>query len=132
TFTDQAVAIFFILVNSALVLALFSQVLWSITPWLLGAAVLYAALGSLTTALLSRRLAKLDVQQFRKEADFRYDLIQVRTHAESVAVLGGEAAESGRLRRALDAAVENMKGVIGVSRNISFFTNGFDYLAQLI
>jgi putative ATP-binding cassette transporter len=56
----------------------------------------------------------------------------VRTQAEPIALLGGEADEYGRLRRGLAAVVENLKAVIGLSRNISFFTTGFEYLIQLI
>ncbi|HXG10163.1 MAG TPA: ATP-binding cassette domain-containing protein [Gemmataceae bacterium] len=132
TFTEHALALLLIITNSTITLVSFCGVLWSITPWLFLAAVGYATLGTCTTIILGRRLVKLDVQQFRKEADLRYDLIQTRVHAEPIALLGGEADENRRLRRRLAAVVENMKGIIGLSRNISFFTIGFDYLIQLI
>jgi putative ATP-binding cassette transporter len=132
TFTDQGLALLLILANSTVTLISFSGVLWSITPRLFVAAVLYAAFGTTLTILLGRRLVKLDVKQYRKEADLRYDLIQVRVQAEPVALLRGEADESGRLRRRLAAVVENMKRIIGLSRNIGFFTTGFDYMIQLI
>jgi putative ATP-binding cassette transporter len=132
TFTEQALAMLLILTNSVITLLSFAGVLWSITPTLVLAAVLYTVFGSLTTVLLGRRMVKLDVQQFRTEADLRYDLIQVRDHAEQVALLGAEAEEKGRLWQRLEAVVANMKGLIGLSRNISFFTTGFDYLNQLI
>ncbi len=132
TFTDQALALLLILGNSTVTLVSFSGVLWSITPWLCVAAVLYAAFGSLVTIFVGRRLVKWDVQQYRKEADFRYDLIQVRVQAEPIALLGGEPDESRRLGRRLGALVENMKGIIGLSRNIGFFATGFDYMIQVI
>jgi putative ATP-binding cassette transporter len=132
TFTEQALAIFLIIVNSTITLISFCGVLWSITPWLLLAAVAYTAFGSVTMVLLGKRLVKLDVRQFRKEADLRYDLIQVRHHAEQVALLGGEPEEGGRLRRRLAAVVENMRGIIGLSRNINFFATGFYNLSLLI
>jgi putative ATP-binding cassette transporter len=132
TFTEQTLAILLILTNSTITLLSFCGILWSITPWLLWAAVLYALFGSVMTVLLGKRLVKYDVQQFRKEADLRYDLIQVRTHAESVALLRGEREEEHRLGWVLGKVVDNMKSIIGLSRNISFFTTGFDYLSQLI
>ena len=132
TFTEQALAILLIITNSAVTLVSFSGVLWSITPWLVLAAVLYTLFGSVMTVLLGKRMVKLDVQQFRKEANLRYDLIQVRGHAEQVALLGGEPEEKTRLGRRLEAVVANMKAVIGLSRNISFFTTGYDYLSQLV
>jgi putative ATP-binding cassette transporter len=132
TFTEQALAIFLILLNSTITLISFCGVLWSITPWLLLAAVLYTVFGSVTTVLLGKRLIKFDVHQFRKEADLRYDLIQVRNHGEQIALLGGEPEEKGRLRRRLEAVVANMKGIIGLSRNINFFAVGYDNLSLLV
>jgi vitamin B12/bleomycin/antimicrobial peptide transport system ATP-binding/permease protein len=131
-FTEQTLAFVLILTTSVITLLSFSGILWSITPWLLLAAVLYTAFGSVTTILLGRRLVKFDVQQFKKEADLRYDLIHVRTHSESVALMGGEREESEGLSRRLGAVVDNMKAIIGLSRNIGFFTTGFDYLIPLI
>src|SRR5262245_21484530 len=132
TFTEQALALFFIFINSMVSLVLFSTILWAITPWVLLAAVAYAVIGSLTTIFLGRKLVKYDVQQFKKEADLRYDLIRVRVQAEPVALLAGEEDEGGRLRGRLAAVVENMKAIIALSRNIAFFTIGYEYLIQLI
>jgi putative ATP-binding cassette transporter len=132
TFTEQTLALLLIIANSTITLISFSGILWSITPWLFLAAVLYTVFGSILTVFVGRRLLKLDVLQFRKEADLRYDLIQTRTHAERIALLGGEREETGRLRRRLAAVVSNLKGIIGLSRNIAFFTTGYDYLSQLI
>ena len=132
TFTEQSLAILLILTNSTITLISFSGILWSITPWLLFAAVGYTLFGSGMTVLLGRRLVKYDVQQYRKEADLRYDLIQVRSHAEQIALLGGERYEDRRLRHRLGQVVGNMKNIIGLSHNIGFFTTGFDYLTQLI
>jgi putative ATP-binding cassette transporter len=132
TFTEQSLAMGLILTQSAVNLVCFSGVLWSVTPWLVLAAVLYTVFGSAMTIFLGHKLMKLDVKQYKKEADLRYDLIQVRAHAEQISLLGGEAEEAGWLRRGLGAVVENMKCIIGLSRNINFFTTGFDYLVQLI
>jgi putative ATP-binding cassette transporter len=132
TFTEQALAFLLILTNSAVTLVLFSGVLWSITPWLVLAAVLYTLFGSGLTVLLGRRLVKLDSRQYKKEADLRYDLMQVRANGEPIALLAGEREEGDRLRRRLHAAVENKKGIIGLSRNINFFTTGYDYLVRLV
>jgi putative ATP-binding cassette transporter len=132
SFTEQTLAMFLILTNSVITLLSFCGILWSITPWLLWSAVGYAVFGTVVTVLLGKRMVKLDVHQFRKEADLRYDLIQVRAHAEAIALLRGEPEEGKRLRRALDSVVENMKGIIGLGRNIGFFTTGFEYLTQII
>jgi putative ATP-binding cassette transporter len=100
--------------------------------WLFLAAVVYAASGSLMTVLLGKRLIRLDVLQFKKEADLRYDLIQVRTRAEPIALLGGERDEGARVRGRLARVVENMRAMIALNRNIAFFTEGFNFFIQLI
>jgi putative ATP-binding cassette transporter len=132
TFTDQALALLLIIANGTVTLVSFSGILWSITPWLFAAAVGYAIFGSIMTVFLGKRMVKLDVQQFKKEADLRYDLIQVRVQAEPIALLAGEGDENGRLRRRLGIVIENMRNIIGLTRNIGFFAIGFDYMIQLI
>ena len=67
----------------------------------MGAALLYAGAGSLASVLIGRRLVGLNFLQFKKEADFRYELIQVREHAESIAMLRDEHSQAGRLLRRL-------------------------------
>jgi putative ATP-binding cassette transporter len=132
TFCENALGLLLIVVSSTTMLCSFARVLWSITPWLLVAAVIYTVLGSLVTVLLGRKLIKLDARQFKKEADLRFDLMQVRTQAEPIALLGGEPEEASRLRHALAEVVDNMRRIIGLSRNISFFTVGFDYFVQVL
>jgi putative ATP-binding cassette transporter len=132
TFTTNALSFLLIGVNSTLTLVAFCGVLWAITPWLFLGAVGYAVFGSLMTVVLGRKLVKYDVQQFKKEADLRYDLIQVRTNAESVALLDGEATESRRLSARLGKVIDNLRLIVTLNRNIAFFTEGYNYLIQLI
>ncbi|MHB1423373.1 MAG: ABC transporter ATP-binding protein/permease [Gemmataceae bacterium] len=132
TFTTNTLSIVLILTNAAVALLGFAGVLWSITPWLLAGAVGYAAFGTLTTVLLGRRLVGLDVQQFKKEADFRYELIHLREHADSIALLQGEECEKGRMRRRLKQVLDNFRVIIAVNRNLGFFTSWYGYMTQLI
>ncbi|HEY7330831.1 MAG TPA: SbmA/BacA-like family transporter [Gemmataceae bacterium] len=132
TFTTNALSILLILTNATVALLGFAGVLWSITPLLLVGAVGYAAFGTLTTILLGRRLVGLDVQQFKKEADFRYELVRLRENAAPVALLQGEEREKGRLRRQIAHVLNNFRVIIGVNRNLRFFTTWYSYMTQLI
>ncbi len=132
SFTSGLLSIFLIVLNSSITLVSFCGVLWTITPWLFVAAVGYAAFGSLMSILLGRRLVGLDVLQLKKEANFRYELVRVRQNAERIALLRGERQENGRLRRKLAEAVANMRIIIGVNRRLGFFTNGYNYMIQLV
>jgi putative ATP-binding cassette transporter len=132
TFTVAAVSFALVLLNATLALAGFAGVLWSITPRLLAAAVLYAAFGTAMTVLLGRRLVPLNILQLKREADFRFRLVHVREHSESIALQAAEPWEARRLHQRLRALVDNFRQVIRVNRNLGFFTTGYNYLTQLI
>jgi putative ATP-binding cassette transporter len=132
TFTTSALSLLLIASNSAVALVAFSGVLWSITPWLMAASLAYAALGTAATLVAGRRLPGLNFEQFRREADLRFGLVRVREHADAIALMAGEEDERPRLLRRLSAAVENMKAVIAVNRNVGFFTTGYGYLTPLV
>jgi putative ATP-binding cassette transporter len=131
-FTTHTLSLILILLNSTIAFVSFAGVLWLITPWLFLTAVVYAVFGTLLTIGLGRRLVGMDVLQLKKEADFRYALIRVRENAERIALLRGEGTEGRRLDRRLDALADNWKGMIKVNRNLGFFTNGYNYMIQLI
>lgn len=132
TFTTNTLSIALIFVNATVALVGFAGVLWSITPWLLAGAVGYAAFGTCMTVLLGRRLVGLDVQQFKKEADYRYELIRIREHADPIALLHGEEKENRRLLHRLGKLLENWRVIIGVNRNLYMFTSWYGYMNQLI
>ena len=129
----QTTLSFFLLSLNALVTSLaFLGVLWSITPWLVVVAGLYAAVGSTLTILLGRPLVRLDNLQLQKEADLRYHLIQTRETAETITTMRTERTVGGCLRSRLDDVVANNEAIIRVTRNLNFFVNGYNYLTQLI
>jgi putative ATP-binding cassette transporter len=132
TFTTTALSIVLLVLGSTITICSFAGVLWSITPWLLLAAIGYTIFGTLGAVVLGGRLVGLDVLQLKREADLRYELIRVREHAEPVALLRGEQQEDTRLGRRLDDVVGNQRRIIRINRNLSFFTNGYKYMIQLI
>ena len=132
TFTAMTLSFVLILLNSIITLVAFSGVLWSITPWLVVAAVGYALFGSLMTMVLGYRLVGLNLLQLKKEADLRYDLMRVREEAEAIAFRRGEAQEHARLSGRLAAAVENLKRIMAINRNLGFFTTGYNYMTQIL
>jgi putative ATP-binding cassette transporter len=69
TFTTTSLSFAIILVSSLITVVSFTGVLWSITPWLFLAAVLYPALGTTLAILIGRRLVSLNNLQLKKEAD---------------------------------------------------------------
>lgn len=132
SFCGQTLMFALILFNSSVQLCLYIYVLWSISWTLVLAAALYALVGSIVTYFLGRPLVGLNFLQFKKEADYRYKLINVRDSAESIAFYGHEGREFTRTRQRLKAALDNALKVINWNRNLKFFTEGYNYLLPIL
>src|SRR4030095_3109037 len=104
-FATTAISFVVLLTNAALTAIAFSGVLWTISPLLFAASFGYATGG----ALLALRLARPAV-------------------AQPSALLVREARLRTRLLRRLKALVANTKRVIGVNRNVGFFTTLYSYM----
>ena len=132
SFTTSTLSLFLIFLNGTITMLAFSGVLWSISRLLFVVAAGYAALGSLFAVLLGGRLVRLNYNQSDREADFRNELVNLRQNAESVVILHREAYFGARLRRLIGAFTGNLKRIIAVNRNLSFFTTGYNYLIQIV
>jgi putative ATP-binding cassette transporter len=132
TFTATTISLALILANNTFTILAFSGVLWSISPQLFGVAVAYAAIGSALTVLFGRSLLWLNYRQSDREASLRADLVHLRENADSVATLHREGRIGARLHRRIDELVSNARRIIGVNRNVGFFTTGYNYLIQII
>lgn len=130
--TTTTLTFVLLIVNGSFTILAFSGVLWTISPLLFGVAVAYAAAGSLLTLVLGRPLIWLNYNQSDKEAVFRADLIHVRENAESLALSHREPSIKARLLHHLDELAANFKQIVAVSRNLGFFTTGYNYLIQII
>ena len=131
-FTATTLSFVLMLSNTAVTVLAFSGVLWSISRTLFAVAVLYAACGSALTVLFGRPLVWLNYNQLDKEADFRANLVHVQANAESIALLHREGRIGARLRRRFDDLTANMRRIIAVNRNLALFTNGYNYVIQII
>jgi putative ATP-binding cassette transporter len=132
SFATSTLSFVLMWMNGTFTILAFSGVLWSISPLLFLVAVGYAGVGSALTVVFGRPLVRLNYDQSDREASFRAELVHVRENAESVALPQREGRLHARLRLRLDALVANTKKLIGVNRNLSFFTTGYNYGIQII
>lgn len=132
SFTVTTLSFVLMILNSSFTIFAFAGVLWTISPTLFLVAVLYAAIGSGMTILLGRPLIRLNYDQLDKEANFRSGLIHVREHAEAILLSGSEPRLLHRLQARLDALVDNFRRIIGINRNLGFFTTWYNWLIQII
>jgi putative ATP-binding cassette transporter len=131
-FTATTLSFFLMILNGSFTIIAFAGVLWTISPLLFVVAVGYAATGSVLTYLVGRSLLWLNYRQSDREAAFRAELVHVRENAESIAVARREQRLAGRLAHRVDELTDNARKIIGVNRNLGFFTTGYNYLIQII
>lgn len=132
SFTTTTTSLFLIFCNNVLTAVLFIKVLWTISTYLIVAVVVYAAVGSLLTYWIGRPLVGLNFAQLKKEADYRYKLVNVRDHAESIAFYRGERKELTRTRQRLKEALKNSLRIINVSRNLNFFITLYNNMKPIV
>jgi putative ATP-binding cassette transporter len=145
-FVDSCLELSLGLLNAGVTLCSFVAILWglsgtlrlplghSVVPvpgYMVWVALLYAGLGSWITQRLGRPLAGVSAQRQKVEADFRYALVQVRDHAEAVALAQGEALEQRRLRAGFAAIQLNWSGLIRLLKRLTWFSSGYGQLANV-
>lgn len=131
-FTQTALAFIVLSLGAAITSVSFLGVLWSITPWLVLAALVYAGVGTGTAILLGRPLVRLNNAQLQREADLRYALIRAREEAEAIAVAGASPELAATLHARLGAVARNQGLIIRVTRNLIMFTGAYNYMIQII
>lgn len=130
TFTSTLLSFVVMMVNAILTTLAFASVLWSIAPPLLFTAIIYAAIGSLLTVALGHRLVPLNNLQLKREADLRHGLIHLQEHVELMEAPGELSGR--RVHVLLRRVIRNSRAIIGVTRNLGFFTSGYNYLVPII
>jgi len=132
TFTRTSLLFLLIMLGSLMDLISFSGILWSKSALLVFVVVGYSILGTGLTALIGRRLVRLNFNQLRYEADFRYSLVHVRDNTESIAFYQGEKPEIEQISSRFRNVLKNFSLLIGWQRNLSFFTTAYSYLPVVL
>ncbi|MGZ5850001.1 MAG: ABC transporter ATP-binding protein/permease [Methyloceanibacter sp.] len=102
---------------------------FQIPGYLVWAALIYAILGTWVTHLVGRPLIRLNFDQQRYEADFRFSLVRLRENAEEVTLLSGERAEEERLLDRFSRVVGNWYGIMQRTKRLTFLTTGYSQIA---
>lgn len=94
--------------------------------------IIYAILGTYFTFKIGRPLVALNFEQQRREADFRFAAIDLRTHSEHVALYRGEPHQKTLLGRLVDRFIENWYMIILRQKLLLWFTAGYNQLAVIL
>ena len=85
---------------------------YSIPGYMVFACIIYAAITTLGTFLLSRPLVRSVEAKAAGEAQLRYELTRVKDNAENIALVGGDEDERARLDATLSDLIQRWFGVI--------------------
>jgi ABC transporter transmembrane region 2 len=131
-FTSLSIKLSVMLGKSVIDLISFGAILWSIYPALFGAAFIYATIGTIVTALLGRKLIRLQFQQSQRDADLRYALVRLRENAESVAFYRAEDREGHVVQVRIARAMHNRRNINVAIRNLEFFTQTYWFTTEVL
>src|SRR5712691_11617721 len=128
--------------RAVVTLVSFVAILWGLSgaltlPWvgltvpayLVWAALLYAIVGTWLTNLIGRPLVRLNFDQQRYEADFRFSLVRFRENAEGVTLYRGEADELRNFRERFGEVVGNWWAIMRRQKRLTWFTAGYGQAA---
>jgi vitamin B12/bleomycin/antimicrobial peptide transport system ATP-binding/permease protein len=132
SFTTGALTYSIVMLRALVTAATFFGILWSISSWLAVCLVGYAAVGTWLTVVIGRRLVLINFDQQRYEADYRFALVHARDNAEQIARYQGARDEARQLSTRFARVLGNFKLLILWQRHLTFFTEGYDDLANLV
>ena len=133
------------LLSSFVTLVSFLSILWTLSGaltiplgggasidipgYMVFAALIYAVAGTILTRWIGYPLIRLNFDQQRYEADFRFSMVRLRENAENVAFYGGEAREFDTFQTRFVRVVANWWGIIKRRKKLTWFTYGYDQVA---
>ncbi len=103
----------------------------TVPGYMVWAALLYAIAGTWLTNLIGRPLVRLNFNQQRFEADFRFSLVRFRENTEGVALYGGEADEMRSFRDRFSSVVRNWWDIMRRQKRLTWFTAGYGQAAVI-
>lgn len=100
--------------------------------YLVWISIIYALLGTLATFKLGRPLVSLNFEQQRREATFRFAAMDLRSHAEHVALYQGEDHQQHVLQRLFGRVLDNWYVIILRQKLLLWFTAGYNQTSVIL
>ena len=101
----------------------------TISGYMVWVAILYAVIGTWLTHKIGKPLTKLNFDQQRYEADFRFSLVRLRENSESIAFYGGEAREEQSFMGRFSNVLDNFWQIMKRQKQLTWFTSGYGQIA---
>ncbi len=133
-FTQDSLLFLLVVINAIFQVFAFSIVLWNISSNLVFLLIVYALAGTLiTTGVFGKKLVKINFDQLKKEANFRFGLVRIRENSESIAFYQGETQETNKLKQIFDEVFRNFNLlIIWQELYLGLFTNAYEFFPYII
>ncbi|WP_298290390.1 ABC transporter ATP-binding protein/permease [Thiomonas sp.] len=139
-FINSSLNLFFGFVSSLVTLFSFLLMLWmlsgsvtllgiTIPGYMVWVAILYAGVGSVIAHWVGKPLIRLNFNQQRYEADFRFGLARTREHDEGIALYNGEQRELDGHRDRFANVWSNWWGIMRRQKLFTWYTAFYGQLA---
>ncbi|MGF1524466.1 MAG: ABC transporter ATP-binding protein/permease [Leptolyngbyaceae cyanobacterium] len=133
SFTQESLLLVLVVIGSVLEMIAFSRVLWGISRELVVFLVIYAVVGSLVAiGVFGKPLVRLNFEQLKREADFRFGLVRIRENAEAIAFYQGEDQEADQVKNRFMAAFDNFKRLLLWELNLNGLTNTYEFIPFIL
>lgn len=146
SFASQTLNFVIGLISAITTLVAFIAMLWNLSsrvaiPWhgakvvipgyLVWAAVIYSVCGTIITAVIGRRLIRLNFNQEKFNADFRFSLVRLRENSESVALYRGEDRERSHFMARFGNIFGNFRQIMRRTRQLNWWVSGYGQAAVI-
>lgn len=101
---------------------------YAVPGFMVWAAVLYAAAGSLMSYWVGGSLINRNSERYAREADLRFSLVRVNEHLDGIALAGGEPDELRRIELHLGNVLAATRRIVLGLTNLTWVTAGFGWV----
>lgn len=114
--------------SGTLVIPLGSEQL-AVSGYLVWVALIYSVVGTWLAHKIGKPLARLNFDQQRYEADFRFSLVRLRENSESIAFYGGAAREEHSFISRFGKVFSNYWQIMQRRKQLTWFASGYGQIA---
>jgi vitamin B12/bleomycin/antimicrobial peptide transport system ATP-binding/permease protein len=131
------------LLAAGILFGIFAGVLWNLSTdfalriggkdypipgFMLWAAVIYAAMGSLVSYWVGRSLITRNTERYAREADLRFSLVRINEHLDGISLASGEEDERRRVELHMGNVLAAMRRLVTGLTNLTWVTAGFGWV----
>jgi putative ATP-binding cassette transporter len=139
---DLSVGLF----QASILFITFASVLWNLSTgfsvrfggtdyevpgFMLWAAIIYAATGSLLSFWVGRNLISRNEERYAREADLRFSLVRVNEHLDGISLAAGEADEKRRVELHLGRVLAATRRLVAGHARLTWVTAGFGWITGI-